>query len=143
MWEKKFEYKISKMLLDVCFDLSLWWHLPNQDIAFKQIKIVKILKKNCSLFYVPKIYTLMVQICYETFVLICHHSGTFLIRILCPKIVKIPQNCLLIIVFFYNRSKYVMHYHLHLFTIMYNYSISFITFMADITHSHNIVLSIS
>ena len=26
---KNFEYKISKMLLDVCFDLSLWWHLPN------------------------------------------------------------------------------------------------------------------
>ena len=42
---KKFVYKFSKMLSDVCFDLSLWWHLPNQDIAFKQIKIVKILKK--------------------------------------------------------------------------------------------------
>jgi hypothetical protein len=141
LWEKKFEYKISKMLLDVCFDLSLWWHLPNQDIAFKQIKIVKILKRNCSLFCVPKIYTLKVQICYETFVLICHHSGTFLIRILCLKIVKIQQNCLLIIVFFlfYNRSKYVMCYHLHLFTIVYNYSISF---MADITYSYNIVLII-
>jgi hypothetical protein len=95
--------------------------------------MVKISKTNCSLFYVPKIYTLKVQICYETFVLICHHSGTFLIRILCPKIVKIPQNCLLIIVFIYiyNRSKYVMHYHLHLFTIMYNYSISFITFCKE------------
>jgi hypothetical protein len=41
---KNFEYKISKMLLDVCYDLSLWWHLPNWDIAFKQIKIVKKLK---------------------------------------------------------------------------------------------------
>ena len=26
--------------------------------------------------------------CYEMFVLICHHSGTCLIRILCPKKVK-------------------------------------------------------
>ena len=26
---KIFESKISKMLLDVCFDLSLWWQLPN------------------------------------------------------------------------------------------------------------------
>ena len=30
---KIFEYKISKMLLDVCFDLSLWWNLPNQDLV--------------------------------------------------------------------------------------------------------------
>ena len=62
------------------------------------------------------------------------HSGTFLIRILCPKIVKIvrivriSQNCLLIIFYYYNRSIYVMCYHLHLFTIMYNYSILFIIF---------------
>jgi hypothetical protein len=41
--------------------------------------------------------------------------------------------------YYYNRSKYVMCYDLHLFTIMYNYSILFITFMADITHAHNIV----
>jgi hypothetical protein len=26
---KNFEYKFSKMLLDVCFDLSSWWHWPN------------------------------------------------------------------------------------------------------------------
>jgi hypothetical protein len=26
---KFFEYKFSKMLSDVCCDLSLWWHLPN------------------------------------------------------------------------------------------------------------------
>jgi hypothetical protein len=26
---KFFEYKFSKMLSGVCFDLSLWWHLPN------------------------------------------------------------------------------------------------------------------
>ena len=40
---KFFEYKFSKMLSDVCFDLSLSWHLPNWNIAFKIIKIVKIL----------------------------------------------------------------------------------------------------
>jgi hypothetical protein len=28
LWQK-FEYKFSKMLSGVCFDLSLWWHLPN------------------------------------------------------------------------------------------------------------------
>jgi hypothetical protein len=26
---KEFEYKFSKLLSDVCFDLSLWWHWPN------------------------------------------------------------------------------------------------------------------
>jgi hypothetical protein len=26
---KEFEYKFSKILSDVCFDLSLCWHLPN------------------------------------------------------------------------------------------------------------------
>jgi len=26
---KKFEYKFSTLLLDICFDLSLSWHLPN------------------------------------------------------------------------------------------------------------------
>ena len=49
---KKFEYKISKMLLDVCFDLSLWWHLPNWDIAFKQIKTIQILKKKIACCFV-------------------------------------------------------------------------------------------
>src|SRR6202042_717910 len=38
---KIFEYKFSKLLSDVCFDLSLLWHLPNWDIAFEIIKIVK------------------------------------------------------------------------------------------------------
>jgi hypothetical protein len=88
-------------------------------------------------------YTLKVQICYETFVLICRHSGTFLIRILCPKIVKIPQNCLLIIVFFTIGPNMLC-------VIIYICSQSCTTtvsrllpFMVDITHSHNIVLSIS
>jgi len=26
---KKIEYKFTKMLFNVCFDFSLWWHLPN------------------------------------------------------------------------------------------------------------------
>jgi len=26
---KKFEYKNSIFSSDVCYDLSLWWHLPN------------------------------------------------------------------------------------------------------------------
>jgi len=42
---KKFEYKNSILLSNVCYNLSLWWHLPNWDIAFKQIKIVKIPKE--------------------------------------------------------------------------------------------------
>jgi hypothetical protein len=24
-----FEYTFSKMVSDICFDLLLWWHLPN------------------------------------------------------------------------------------------------------------------
>jgi hypothetical protein len=60
----KIEYKISKMLSDVCFNLSLWWHLPSWDIASKQFKIVKI-PNNCLVI-----------------VLICHCGGTCLIRIL-------------------------------------------------------------
>jgi hypothetical protein len=43
---KNFQYKISKLFSDVCFDLSLLWQLPNLDIAFKQIKIVKMPKNN-------------------------------------------------------------------------------------------------
>jgi len=42
---KKFQYKISKLFSDVCFNLLLLWQLPNLDIAFKQIKIVKMPKK--------------------------------------------------------------------------------------------------
>jgi len=45
LWENNFEYKNSILLSDVCYDLSLLWQLPNWDIAFKQIKIVKIPKK--------------------------------------------------------------------------------------------------
>ena len=86
-------------------------------------------KTACSLFCVLIIYILKVQMCYEMFVLICHHSGTCLIRILCPKIVKKPKNCFLIVFLCsYNRSKCVMHYHLHLFIIVYNYGISLIAF---------------
>ena len=85
-WEKNFEYKFSKMLFDVFGDLSLLWHLPNQDIACKQFKIVKIPKK--CLFIVLCSYNNILsrsKCAYETFVLICHHCGTGLIRILCPK----------------------------------------------------------
>jgi hypothetical protein len=59
LWEKNFEYKKSILLSDVCYDLSLWWHLPNWDIAFKQIKIVKIPKNNlaCCFFFLPHILT--------------------------------------------------------------------------------------
>ena len=143
LWEKNFECKFSKMLLDVRFDLSLWWHLPNYDIAFKQIKIVKKLKKICSLFCVPKIDTLKVQICYETFVLICHHSGTILIRILCLKIVKIPQNCLLIIVCFVCFTIGPNMLCIIIYICSQSCTTTVSHFMADITHSRNIVLIIS
>ena len=48
LWEKNFEYKNPIFFSDVCYDLSLWWHLPNLDIAFKQIKTVKITKNNLA-----------------------------------------------------------------------------------------------
>ena len=68
--------------------------------------------------------------CYETFVLICHHGGTGLIKILGPKQSKKPKkNCLLIVFFILTiGSECVMCYHLHLFKIMYSYGISFIAF---------------
>ena len=61
---KKFEYKNTKISSDVCYDLSLWWHLPNLDIAFKQMKIVKIPKNNlaCCFWFSPHILT-KVQMC--------------------------------------------------------------------------------
>jgi hypothetical protein len=91
-------------------------------------------------------YTLKVQTCYEIFVLICHHSGTFLIRILCPKIVKIPQNCLLIIVFEIKSTigTNMLCVIICICSQSCTNSVShLLPFMADITHSHNIVLSIS
>src|ERR1700729_1795239 len=64
---KFFEYKFSKMLSDVCFDLSLLWHLHNWDIAFEIIKKVKISLNISSLFFILiKIITTcdhMIQLC--------------------------------------------------------------------------------
>ena len=75
---KNFEYKFSKMLSDVCFDLSLLWHLPNQDIAFE---IIKQSKYNFVTVGKKKLNTNF-QKCSQIFVLICHCHGNCLIRIL-------------------------------------------------------------
>jgi hypothetical protein len=65
LWEKKFQYKNSKLFSDVCFDLLLLWQLPNLDIAFKQIKIVKMPKNNLTCcFFVHTTYTHKVQMCW-------------------------------------------------------------------------------
>jgi hypothetical protein len=60
-WIQKFNIFLS----DVCYDLSLWWHLSNLVIAFKQIKTVKITKNNlvCCFFFVLTTYTHQVQMC--------------------------------------------------------------------------------
>ena len=89
-----------------------------------------------------KIY-LKVQMCCETFALICRHSDTCLIRILCPKIVKIPKTaCSLIFVFAIgpNVLCIIIYICLQSCTIMVSH---LLPLMADTTCSHNIVLSIN
>ena len=77
LWEKIFEYKNSIFSSDVCYDLSLWWHLPNLDIAFKQIKIVKITKNilTCCFVFLPHILTR-----YKYFVHFCLHLFTIMYK---------------------------------------------------------------
>jgi hypothetical protein len=79
--KKKFEYTNSIFFSDVCYDLSLWWHLPNLDIAFKQIKIVKITKNNIACSY--HIYSPGTNVLY-TPVYICLQSCTGMVSCLLP-----------------------------------------------------------
>jgi hypothetical protein len=84
LWEKNFEYKNSIFSSDVCYDLSLWWHLPNWDIAFKQFKIVKIPKKILlSVFCSYNIYSQGTNVLY-TLVYICLQSCTGVVSCLLP-----------------------------------------------------------
>jgi hypothetical protein len=110
----------------------------------KQFKIVKI-PNNCLLIVLCS-YNIYSQGPNVLYILICHHSDTCLIRILCPKIVKIvkiPKNtCSLFFVFTIgpNVLCIIIYICLQSCTTMVSCLLSF---MADITHSHNIVLSIS
>ena len=72
------------MLSDVCFDLLLWWHLPNWDIAFKIVKIVKLPKK-CLLtvFCSYNIYSQGTNVLY-TLVYMCLQSSTSIVYCIFP-----------------------------------------------------------
>ena len=70
--------KFLKMLSDVCFDLSLWWHLPNWVIAFKMVKIVKLPKKMLahSILFLQHIltrYKCVVHSCLHLFTIMYKH----------------------------------------------------------------------
>ena len=122
--------KCSPMFIFICHCggtcLIRIWHVNNS-------KQSKYQTTACSLFFVLIIYTLKVQMCYETFVLICHCGRTCLIRIIYPKqstqskCQKLLAHCFLNLQFILLRSKCVIHYYLHLFTIMYNYGLSSIS----------------
>jgi hypothetical protein len=81
---KNFQYKISKLFSDVCFDLLLW-QLPNLDIAFKQIKIVKMPKNYlaCCFFCLYHIYSQGTNVLC-TVVYICLQSCTSMVSCQLP-----------------------------------------------------------
>src|ERR1700733_11878074 len=78
----------------------------------------------CLLFCVLIIYTLKVQMCYDTFVLICHCDGTCLIRILYPKkvkIVKMPKTASSLFFYLIIYALEVQMCYALLFTSVYNH----------------------
>ena len=77
---------------DVCYDLSLWWHLPNWDISFNQIKMVEIPKKIlltdfCSYNIYSQDPNVLCIVIY-----ICLHSCTAMVSHLLPFMADITHS---------------------------------------------------